>query len=338
MDPIKLAYMAEFAVALNLIFAEFRFVEVSEKLAKLKTEIFVKYQGGEFLQEVDQKVKAYKDDGFSLSLKENWFVISLSEFSKLWSDDPQVDGVYVLFARFFKRAMCLCGIPITLKTTARALAENVDALPIGQTAKPAQTTLLKIKPPYSFYVWRLLVGVIASWTFSKLPEWRRSPCAPSKKLCITVLISAFAIIIVGCSSNPGIPFSIGLVTLPSAAVAFAAGLVIAFVLPRLATACLEAIFKGEPFSPRAKFYALTHVILSSFIVVFITMAAGEKVPLHSAGWWAIFGYLLGAMAFPLVLSFGLLAVEKAFIDWKEWMEPWHKLKLRSEVESMITKK
>lgn len=319
---LKFAYLAEFAVAFNLAFGEFKQEEIAKDLDER-----IKKLDKEYEVPLDQIAKAASPAAIAsrqtdyADTKPTWLSKSVLRFDAFRNYRKQGTTEYKPFKHFFSRILLFSTNPKYLSTKSW-----IDS----------QYVLFPLR------VWLTLPrGLLASWTYSKTNCWNYQPCFTSIILWALMALFSFLILL-----NADIVMAINafsadatLVNAPSLPAWYfgIAGLLCAiFSLRPLSYMAAKMI--GRIPVPRGRYYQMMMVVIVSVILVALTVC--EVVHFHMSDdsferlSYFLIGLLAYATALPLMLLAGHLLLETTVSGWTEWAEKQAKESATDAVEEL----
>lgn len=302
---LKFAYLAEFAVAFNLAFGEFKQEEIAkdldERIKKLDTEYEVP---------LNQIANAASPAAISnmqtdyADTKPTWLSKSVLRFDAFRNYRKQGTTEYKPIKHFFSRILLFSTNPKYLST---------------KSWWDSQYFLFPLR------VWgTLLRGLLASWTYSKTNCWNYQPCFISIIVWALIALVNFFILIVA-PSLPAWCFGV-------------AGLLCAiFSLRPLSYMAAKMI--GRIPVPRGRYYQMIMVVIVSVILVALTVCEVVDFQMSHDSFERLSYFLIGLLAYatalPLMLLAGHLVLETTVSGWTEWAENQAKESTTDAAEKLI---
>jgi hypothetical protein len=316
LDPLKLAYLAEFSIALNLVFIEYKFDLVSKRIAEIRGLIDNRHNGGEVLS---RALKAPDEAGLFAVIKKTWFAKRLDGFYKLEHQDKTPPGFKKLLVSFFERILVLSGVPTKARREFTEIPKSVGLI---------------------FYPSNFWRGTLAAWTYSKLPDWNRKPCTTSVTLWVAFLTLIGLTLVI---FNP-LFFKLllekrmenlkGLFYFLQVFVGLMCGLSSAFLLPRPVSCLIARAVKSNHVNPRGRYYAFINIGAVTGIIAVNTVLAAEKYHIFPVYWYLTFGFILGTLLYPFLLSIGMRSLLEAYIEWEEYLGRVNSILVKKKLESL----
>ncbi|MFZ2269439.1 MAG: hypothetical protein WAV95_17840 [Azonexus sp.] len=306
MALIKLAYLAEFAVAFNMAFGEFK----HEKTAEAVGNSFVKidYDFETSLKDIIKKSKSIDsgktDDKYTRSTT-NWLGKSINRFDKIrkYREGGDVDGKkYRPLKYFFNRALVFSTNPTDIETRGNGKFGTFISVCKG-----------------------IPRGFLASWAYTKTPNWAFPPCSSS-------LIS-WSLVALACPLVAGLLGFVEIQNIFNSDNTYKTpswffvllGSTLAFFSPRPLSYILATILGKPSPTPRGRFYPLVLVLLITLSLIGITLleetlqSSASEHAIHTI-WLFSFGFLVAAMASPMLLFGGYISLLNSLDQWSRWTE------------------
>lgn len=321
---LKLAYLAEFAVAFNLAIGEFKLEEISKQLDAKFSNLDLGCDIG--LAEITSSAAPDQIAAQGTDLvraDQTWLAKSITRFD--------------YFRRSRKGLLDHATINPLRMFISRALLFATNP----SRCAPNQRTILGM--PYAT-MFCLPRGLLASWAYTKSTSWKHPPCWQSlaawgfvvmaSLLFLAFPENSFAIAFSYFSSESNITS-----TIPSSffiLFGIATGL---FCLRPISASAAKFIGRYPP-SPRGRYYSIVVVILVTFVIVLLTYC--EIMELHydaiSTGRAFLFllGFLIYASIFPFLLFAGHLVLETTVTNWTLWAEQAAKTAAKGAVSQLST--
>lgn len=303
MTYLKFAYLAEFAVAFNLAFGEFKQEKIAEVLDKKISDLDQKFDAPLNTLAKNASKKAL-EEGLSdfVEVKRSWYSECVIRFDNFRNYRKKTTEEYKPLPNFFQRIVLFASDPEYLK----------------------KKSWLDIRLGFPLRVWLSLPkGLLASWTYTKTKNWTYPPCRSSITLwAFVVFFSLLFLIEPGAAQAVTDFYSIKVVTPPISShwIFFILGICVAvFSLRPLSFVGAKLI--GRTPTPRARYYQMAMVFVVSLVVILLTWC--EIVELPSPQVFERFSYfLLGlfiyAISLPLLLLMGHLLLETTVSNWTDW--------------------
>lgn len=301
---LKFAYLAEFAVAFNLAFGEFKQERIAEELDKRITNLDQKFDSplNAIARDASEKtIKARKS--VYADTKPNWYALSITRFDTFRNCRKRTTHEYNPFSNFFERIILFASSPKYLEK--KSWLDTRIWLPLR--------------------VWLSLPkGFLASWTYTKTKNWTYPPCRSSiviwSVIVFTSLFLLFIPIYAEAVSNDYVEYVYS--HIQSHWILFFLGLSCAIFSLR-PLSYFGAKFIGRIPTPRARYYQMSMVFVVSLVIILLTWC--EIIDLPSPSTFERFSYfLLGllvyAVSLPLLLLMGHLILETTVSGWTEWAE------------------
>lgn len=317
MSYLNLAYLAEFAVAFNLAFGEWKHEKIAQEMEGRLESLDKDCEGPlvEFLESINEKNVQNHQSEFSKQ-RLTWKAMSVNRLDDLRRHRLKpVAGSkrYNPFRQFFERALLFATSPQKLW---------------GNNGRHAKRSVFRD------VLTGLPMGLLASWVYSKTLMWKHPPCLSS--LITWTLLVAISIVLTLNTVDSG-EFSlhasllVNTVSLsfpiPCFPYLFASiGALAGLLAPRPLSAAGSYLIGRYPPVPRGRYYHFVLVCLVTAILIFITLLDSnwvtsnfEVIP-KEALWMFLFGFLLVATIMPVLLFTGHLFLETSIDHWTKWME------------------
>ncbi len=308
MSYLKLAYLAEFAVAFNLAFGEWKHEKIAEILKNKFDSLDNNCEGplADIINDIDDKTLQGKKSKLLGRQPRTWMgrCVNMLDKLRLHRSGKSKDGCrYKPLWQFFERALLFATPPQTIQKDDRWWR-----------------VLLSVASNFPF-------GLLASWAYPKTPTWKYPPCPSSLVTWPLVVILSIAITLATTGSGtlalgPGTA-----ITLPFFPHIFAFfGATAALLSPRPISAVTGRIMRRYPPTPRGRYYPLVMVGLVTLVLIAITFLDNKAVMTETAVdtgeifWMFLFGFLSVATLLPIALFAGYLALETSIEHWTEWAE------------------
>lgn len=305
---LKLAYLAELAVAFNLAFGEFKQEKISTELDERFNELNLGH--GSALSQLtfsagSKQIASHENDLMNVS--QSWLAKSISRFDffrrtrKNKQNTSSIDPLRMFFSRILlfatdpsccnKKQFSIWGVPVIVMLS-------------------------------------LPKGMLASWTYTKTKSWGYSPCSNSIFLWTLAVVGSLFILSwpeesIGATwwivskqigMSPSIP--------PFFFILFG---IVAGIFSLRPISAAAALFIGRyPPSPRGRYYSITMVFLVTSILALLTYCELSEQHfddiLVSRVFSFLFGFLVYATILPFLLFAGHLVLETAVTNWTAWAE------------------
>lgn len=315
MSYLKLAYLAEFAVAFNLAFGEWKHEKIAKEM-DIRFESLDKnceVQLAELIKSLDDRTLRGERSEY-LDHVRTWkgrCVTWLDRLRRHRMEPAAGDRKYNPLRQFFERAALF-------STSPQSLEKN-----------NGHYTKLCI---FRNVLTGSIMGLLASWVYSKTPTWKHPPC-PSSRILWTLLVAISIVMTLSTADSGKFSFD-----------AFFLGTVISFPVPAfpyffVAVGALAGLLTPRPFSaagsfligryppvPRGRYYHFALVCLVTIILIGITLLDSDPVKNNfeiipsEALWMYLFGFLLIATIMPILLFTGYLFLETSIDNWTKWTE------------------
>lgn len=317
MSYLNLAYLAEFAVAFNLAFGEWKHEKIAKEMEGRFESLDKNCEGlfSEFLKSIDEKNVQNHQSEFSKS-RLTWKAKNVNSLDRLRRHrlEPVTENErYNPLCQFFERAALFATLPQRPKKNNWCYA----------TLRIFQNILIGFP-----------MGFLASWVYSKTPTWKHPPCLSSR--IIWPLLVAISIVLTLNTANsgefsfhaslhgntvsysfpaPGFPYLFAII-----------GALAGVLAPRPLSAAGSYIIGRYPPVPRGRYYHFALVCLVTVILVVITFLDSDfvvidfKIIFNEALWMFLFGFLLIATIMPILLFTGYLFLETSIDRWTKWVE------------------
>jgi hypothetical protein len=305
MTYLKFAYLAEFAVAFNLAFGEFKQEKIAEKLDDKITNLDQKFDAPlnaiakKALSEVDAHKSVYIDPP-----KASWYSLSIIRFDAFRNYRKKTTNEYKPLSNFVQRIVLFASDPKNL--TGKRLLDKRVVLPLR--------------------VWLSVPkGLLASWTYTKTKNWTYPPC-PSSLIVWVAIVSLSMFILFEPEYVHALSafYSLDSVDslLSSHSFIFFLGLCCSIFTLR-PISYFGARFIGRTPTPRARYYQMAMVFVTSLVIILLTWCEIVDLPSQSVFEeisYFLLGLLIYAISLPLLLLMGHLILETTVSNWTDWAE------------------
>lgn len=324
MSYLNLAYLAEFAVAFNLAFGEWKHEQIAKEMQGRLESLDKDCDEGtlaKFLESINEKnVQNHQSEFSKQSL--TWKAKSVNRLDRLRRHrmgSAPGDEKYNPFFQFFERALLFATSPRRQKRKNRYI-EGACIIRDALIGFP--------------------MGLLASWVYSKTLMWKHPPC-PSSLITWTLLIAVSIVLTLGTVDSGEfslpqsllgitVPFSFSFLIPDSPRLFVGIGALVGLLAPRPLSAAGSYLIGRYPPVPRGRYYHFVLVCLVTVILIVVTfldsnwvMSNFEVIP-KEALWMFLFGFLLVATIMPVLLFTGHLFLETSIDHWTKWMQDFAK--------------
>ncbi|MBI5921929.1 MAG: hypothetical protein HY847_09765 [Betaproteobacteria bacterium] len=304
---MKLAYMAEFAVAFNLAFGEFKYDKTAAFLDAQFESLDRNCTGpaAQLINIVEPETVAANTNSM-IQQAPKWLGARVLDLEKFRCDRIPSDGsTYNALEGFVRRFKLFATNPFKL----------------DDTVHPSKITVL----------WSVIKeapgALLASLAYTNTNNWKFPPCVSSIIGASTLIVFSLLMLIVADNSGtvrwdlfPQFAFQV------SSPIFALTGFITALIAPRPFSVIAAKVIGRFPPAPRGRYYSVITIVLVSLflmgITLYETVATGSGHDFHSSQsfWLFSFGFLAGAMVLPVVLFAGYLTLESALERWAKWIE------------------
>ncbi len=314
MSYLKLAYLAEFAVAFNLAFGEWKHAEIAKEMDKRFESLDKNCEGplADFIKSLGDKILQRKESEYLGPQPLTWKGRCVGWLDQLRRHRmaPVAGGAkYNPLLQFFQRA-------VLFATSPQKLEKNS-----GFRVKLCIFRDVLIGSP---------MGLLASWVYSKTPIWKHPPCLSSR--VIWTLLAAISVVVTLNTADSG-KFNVFLlgsvISFPTPGFPYlfvCVGALAGLLIPRPFSAAGSFLIGRYPPVPRGRYYHFALVCLVTVILIGITLLDSDPVKNNfeiipnEALWMFLFGFLSIATIMPILLFTGYLFLETSIDYWTIWVE------------------
>lgn len=296
---IKLAYLAEFAVAFNMAFGEFKHEDTAKALRTSFESLDHNCEGA--ASELISEMQEPKSDGL---MSASWLGSCVVALDKFRSERTQSGAKYHPIHGFWRRV--------------RLFSTNPQFAGAGKSKTAIFFDTLKNSPR----------GFLASLAYPNTSNWTFPPCGISIFLwSLLVALAISGVFFTDINSISSVDKFLGGFLVPYGVIA--SGITVAFLCPRPLAVLAGKIIGRFPPSPRGRYYPLIMVMLITIILAAITLieCGFIDVPINEGSisrggvaWLFLFGFLVGANILPVMLFAGYLSLETSLSQWAAWLE------------------
>lgn len=284
---LKLAYIAEFGIAFNLAFGEFKHDTIAKTLNESFSSIDKVFMGNNSIAAIYKKRDV--DPRYHTTL-ETSRTKNLKRLDHLRSTRSPSNSIkYNPLNSFFDRVLLFSTHPVH---------DREDS---------------------SFWssIKRFPKALLVSWVYSKNPNWNFSSCSFALWLWSATAMLIMLIAYLGPNLGVGWGDFRSNCALNNSCYLFA-GVIVAMLAPRPLSAFMAG-FLGRKAIPRGRYYAVVLTILIVLLIVGGTYLDATEFHNNEA-WWFSFGFLITAALHPILLFGGYLSLETAIDSLVKWVD------------------